>query len=153
MKYYILLFITYTFHYSLFSFRFLNSLLFALTVGSLLSSVSLLIVLFRVSPLTAERPAVVSLFATLVLSICTLGSLALFYMWKRIPHHNWDDGKILSVSFRQSLFAATTVSTILTFHLSGILNWWIALMIVGVFVLIEAALHLWVQLQVASCKL
>lgn len=62
-------------------------------------------------------------------------------LWKYIPHHTWDMGKLTSVSLRQGIFLGTATVILVVFHLLGLLTWWIALLIYGLFALVEAALE------------
>lgn len=118
----------------------MNSLLFGISVAALLSTTSLLIVLFRVSPLLAPLQAIGAFFLSVFLSVCTAGTLMFMGIWKYVPHHTWDTGKLTSISLRQGIFLGSATTILLLFHLLGLLNWWIAIMIYGVFVLIEMAL-------------
>lgn len=106
----------------------------------MLSTTSLLIVVFRVSPLTAPIQAVPAFFVSLLLSVSTVGTLILYGIWKMLPTHTWDMGKILSISLRQGIFLGCATVILVLFHIMQLLNWWIALMIYGVFLFIELAL-------------
>ena len=119
----------------------MNSLLFGISLSALFSVTSFLIVLIRVSPLTAPAQAVPAFFISLFMSVSTVGALALYNLWKFVPIHTWDMGKLLSISLRQGALLGLAVVVILLFHLLSLLNWWIALMILGVFVLVELALE------------
>jgi hypothetical protein len=119
----------------------MTSLLFAISVSALLSITSLLVVLFRVSPLTAPGYAIPALFVSLLLAVSSTGTLLFYTLWKFVPLHSWDYGRTLGISVRQGLFLGLATVTMLLFHLLGILTIWIAAMILGVFLLIELALH------------
>lgn len=119
----------------------MNTLVFGISLAALLSSTSLLIVLVRVSPLTAPAQAIPALFVSLFLSISTVSALLFMLLWKYIPHHTWDMGKLTSVSLRQGIFLGTATVILVVFHLLGLLTWWIALLIYGLFALVEAALE------------
>lgn len=116
-------------------------LLFAISLSAIFSLGSLAVILFRVSPLTAPEFALPFLFTTLFLSTASVGSLACFGVWRFIPVEGLDIGRKLSASLREGVFLAVATSLLLLFHLLGILTWWIALLIYGVFLLIEVALH------------
>ncbi|MDD3896996.1 MAG: hypothetical protein PHU04_04135 [Candidatus Peribacteraceae bacterium] len=118
----------------------MTSLVFGIALSALLSVTSLLIVLLRVSPLTAPVPALTSFFLSVFLSTISVSLLLLLWAWKRVPHHTWDTGKIMSVSLREAIFLGLATVFLLLFHLFGLLTWWIALMIFGVFALVEMAL-------------
>lgn len=120
----------------------MTTLLFGIILSALFSTTSLLIVLFRVSPLSSPGYALPAFFISLFLSVSTLGALALYALWKLIHVHLWDQGKLLSVSVRQGVFLGSAVTLITLFHLLSVLTWWIMLLIIGVFVLVESALNI-----------
>ncbi len=115
-------------------------LLYAILAAALLSGTSLLAILLRVSPLTAPTQALPAFFASVFLTVATVGTLLLFVLWKCVPVHAWSEGKILGVSVRQGLFLAVAVILVLIFYLLAMLTWWIGLLIFLVFLLIELAL-------------
>lgn len=117
------------------------SVLFGIALSAILSSLSLLIVLFRVSPLTAPGHALPAFFVTLFLSVSSIGALILFFIWKYLPVHSWDLAKLVSISLRQGVMLGLGTIFLVLFHLLGLLTWWIAILIYAVFVLIEVALH------------
>jgi len=117
-----------------------QNLLFGISFSALLSTTSLLIVILRVSPLTAPAQAIPAFFVSLFLSVSTAGALALFGLWKALPVHTWDMGKLLSISLRQGIFLGCATVLLVLFHLLALLNWWVGLMIFGVFFFVELAL-------------
>ena len=119
----------------------MTSLIFGLSIAALLSGTSLVIILLRVSPLTAPAQAVPSFFLSLFLTVGIASSLLLMFVWRMIPVHTWDTGRIVSVSLRQGLFLALITVILVGFHLLELLTWWIAIFIILVFVLIELALQ------------
>ncbi|MDD4319533.1 MAG: hypothetical protein PHW10_04400 [Candidatus Peribacteraceae bacterium] len=118
----------------------MNSLLFSITLSALLSTTSLLVVLFRVSPLTAPAQAIPAFFFSLFLSVSSVGALAFFLLWRFLPFHTWDMGKVIGISLRQGLFLGCAVLITLVFQLLGLLAWWILPLIILMFVLVELAL-------------
>ncbi len=118
----------------------MTSLLFGIAASALLSVTSLLVVLFRVSPLSAPAYAVPAFFVSVFLSVSSVGALLLLFLWRVIPFHTWDLAKIVSVSVRQGLFLGFATCVLILFQLLGVLTWWIALLIYGMFVLVEVAL-------------
>jgi hypothetical protein len=118
-----------------------TNLLYSIIVAALLSSTSLLAILFRVSPLSLPGQAVTAFFVSLFLTVASVSTLLFAAFWKWFPIHAWDEGKTLSISLRQGLFLATAVIILLAFHIVSLLTWWIAVLIVLVFILIETALH------------
>lgn len=118
----------------------MNSLLLGIIVSAALSTLSFLIVLFRVSPITSVEYALPSFFVFLFLMVSSLSTLVFVGMWRLIPHHTLDTGKMVSVSLREGIFVGLTACLIVTVQLLGLLNWWVALLIALVFLCIELAL-------------
>jgi hypothetical protein len=118
----------------------MNSLVFGVAISALLSITSMIIVLLRVSPLTAPLQALTAFFVSMFLSITSVSMLLFLFAWKRIPHHAWDTATLVSVSMRQAIFLGLAVVIAVLFHLLGLLTWWVAIMIFAVFVFIEMAL-------------
>lgn len=119
----------------------MNSLLFRITLAGLLSIASLLVILFRVSPLASPAIALPFFSLTLFLSVATVGSLILYGIWELIPIEGMDAGRKLSISLREGIFLGLATLCVLVFHILTILTWWIGLLIYVVFMLVEAALH------------
>lgn len=119
----------------------MTTLLYSIIVAALLSTSSLIAILFRVSPLSLPVQAVTAFLISLFLSVSTIATLLLAAFWKWFPIHAWDEGKTLSISLRQGLFIGTAVVILLSFHMLALLTWWIAILILLVFILIETALH------------
>ena len=119
----------------------MTNLLYSIIVAALLSTTSLVAILFRVSPLSLPGQAVTAFLISLFLSVSTVSTLLFAAFWKWFPIHAWDEGKTLSISLRQGMFLGGAVVILLAFHMLSLLTWWIALLILLVFVLVEAALH------------
>ena len=119
----------------------MTSLLFGISVSALLSTTSLLVVIFRVSPLTAPGYAIPAFFISLFLTVSSIMTLAFYALWRFVPLHSWDLGQILGISVRQGVFFALATTILILFHMLALLTWWIAIMIYGVFLLIELALN------------
>ena len=119
----------------------MTSLLFGIAVSALLSTTSLLVVLFRVSPLSAPGYAIPAFFISLFLAVSSIMTIAFYVLWRFVPLHSWDLGQILGISVRQGIFVGTATAILVLFHLLGLLTWWIAMMIYGVFLLVELALN------------
>ncbi len=119
----------------------MNSLVFGISLAALLSTTSLLIVLFRVSPLLAPSQALFAFFFSTLLSVTTVGALVCMGAWKHIVHVSWDTGKLTSISLRQGIFLGVATAICLLFVVLQLITWWIALLIYGVFLLIELALE------------
>lgn len=119
----------------------MTNLLYSIIVAAMLSTTSLLAIVFRISPLSLPGQAVTAFFVSLFLSVATTSTLLLSAFWRWFPVHAWDEGKTLSISLRQGLFLGTAVVILLLFQLLSLLTWWIAILILLVFILIETALH------------
>ena len=121
----------------------MTSLLFGIYISALLSLTSLLVVLFRVSPLSSPGYALPAFFISLFLAVSSIGALLFYGLWHVLPVHSWDAGKMLSVSLRQGIFLACAVLVSVLLFILGVLTWWVALMVFTVFVLIEVALDVY----------
>lgn len=117
----------------------MSSLPFGIAVAAAFSVTSLLIVLLRVSPLTAPLQALPTFFVAVFLSVSTIGTMVFIALWRMLPWHVWDTGKITAISLRQGILLALATTVILLFLVLQLLNWWIGLLIVGVFILMELA--------------
>lgn len=110
-------------------------------MSGLLSVTSLLVVLFRVSPLTSPGYAVPAFLVSVLLSVASLGTLAFYAFWTRVPLHMWDAGQIITASLRQGALLGIATVLLFVFAMLGFLTWWIGLMIYAAFVLIELAIN------------
>ena len=118
------------------------TILFGIALAALLSATSLLVVVLRVSPLLAPAQALSAFFVSVFLTVSTIGTLLLLIIWKYVPHHGWDMGKMTGICLRQGIFLGAATTVLLLFHVLDLLTWWVALMIYGVFALVEAALKI-----------
>lgn len=119
----------------------MTSLLLTLFIASLVSVTSFLTVLFRISPLTTPHQAIPAFLVSLFLATGTTGTLLLSLLWRSLPVHHWDEGRIIGVSLRQGLLSASAITSIALFQLLTLLTWWSVILIFLVFFLIELALH------------
>jgi hypothetical protein len=119
----------------------MTPLLFGIAVSALLSTTSFLVVIFRVSPLSSPAQAIPAFFVSLFLAMSSILTLLLFALWRALPVHTWDLGKVMAVSVRQAVLIALGTCILIMFHMLGLLSWWIALLIYAVFVLVELAMH------------
>jgi hypothetical protein len=119
----------------------MTSLFFSIAVAALLSVTSLIAVVLRVSPLLSPGQALPAFYASVFLSVVSCSTLALFFIWKWFPLHAWDEGKILGISLRQGTLLGLGTIVLITFHILGLLTWWIGILIYLVFLLIELALQ------------
>ncbi|MFA7681873.1 MAG: hypothetical protein WCX61_02485 [Candidatus Peribacteraceae bacterium] len=119
----------------------MNNLLFGIILSAMLSATSLLIVLLRVSPLTAPVQAVIAFFLSMLLTVSTVSTLAFIGLWKILPIHTWDMGKLISISLRQGILLGIATAVLIVFHLLQLLNWWVALLIYAVVILVELAME------------
>lgn len=119
----------------------MTTLLFGIITAALLSATSLAVILLRVSPLSSPGQALPIFFASVFLTVGSACTVLLYVLWRWIPVHAWDEGKILSIALRQGVFVATATVVLILFHLLGVLTWWIGILIYLVFLLIELALQ------------
>lgn len=119
----------------------MTSLLFRISLSAIFSIASMLVIVFRVSPLTSPQLALPFFFLTFFLSIASVGALAFYGIWVAVPLEGLDGGKKLTIALREGIFFSLASTFLVLFHLLGILTWWIALLIYGVFLLVEVAMH------------
>jgi len=118
----------------------MTGLLFGILLAALLSGTSLLVILLRVSPLLTPLHALPAFFASVFLTIGTVSAVIFYSFWNLPQIKRWDAGKRLSISLRQGIFFSLATIVLILFHLWGLLNWWIGILIYLTFVIIEAAL-------------
>lgn len=114
----------------------------ALTVIALtffLSASSLLLVLYRISPLTVPEFALPFFFISIFVCISAFLAFVLSVTKALLTHQPFLSGNYISSSLRQGIFVASATCIIIFLHLLQIANWWIALLIYAVFLLIEMA--------------
>ena len=119
----------------------MSPLLLRIAIAGILSVASLLVILFRVSPLTSPSIALPFFFLTVFLSVASIATLLCYAAWAAVSVEGLDAGRKITLALREGIFTACAVVLLLIFHILGILTWWIALLIFGVFLLIELALH------------
>lgn len=119
----------------------MTSLLFRISLSAILSVASLIVVLYRVSPLTSPGLALPLFFLTLFLSLASVGALLFYAVWYWLPTEGLDSGKKLTIALREGIFLAVAIILALFCFLLNIATWWIILLLFLVFALIEAALH------------
>ena len=119
----------------------MTPLLLRIGAAAFLAATSLLVILFRVSPLVSPGIAIPLFFLTVYLTAAGFGTLAAYGAWSRISVEGMDAGKKVSIALREGLFLATAIVLLLLFQILGIMTWWIGLLIVLVFVLVEVALN------------
>lgn len=119
----------------------MTPLLLRIAAAAFLSLSSLIVILFRVSPLSSPGLAVPFFFLTLFLSVACIGTLVFYAIWSNIPVEGMDAGCKISVSLREGLFIAIATVVLFIFQILGILTWWIAGLIYLMFMFIEVALH------------
>ncbi len=119
----------------------MTSLLFGISLSALLSVTSLLVVLFRVSPLTSPNQAIPAFLLSLFLSVGSVATLLFYALWRYFPIHSWDAGKLLSISLRQGALIGFATLMLVLFALLGMLTWWAALLIVAACAMVEVALN------------
>ncbi len=118
----------------------MTSLLFRISISALLSVASLLIILFRVSPLQSPGIALPFFFLTLFLCVTTAGCLLFYVIWGLIQVEGMDAGRKLTVSLREGVLLALATVLLIVFLILDVLTWWIGALIYLVFLFIELAL-------------
>jgi hypothetical protein len=119
----------------------MTPLLLRIAIAAFLSLASLVVVLFRVSPLAAPTIAIPFFILTIFLTVASFGTLAFYFLWKSLSVEGMDAGRRMSVALREGLFLGAATVLLFLFLILGILTWWIGLLIYTVFVLVEMALH------------
>lgn len=112
-----------------------------ITLALLLSLSSLAVVLLRVSPLTAAGFALPFLFLSLFIAIASASTLLFSVIKGLLMHKAMRSRSIISSSMRQGIFVAIGTCFLVFLHLLRVLNWWIAVLVYAIFVLIELALN------------
>ncbi len=107
----------------------------------LLSLSSLLVILFRVSPITSPEMAIPAFFISFFVMIATGATMIVYSLWHRMSIEGMDLGSKMNIALRESLFIASACCILVLFQMLGILTWWIGLLICLIFLLIELALH------------
>lgn len=129
----------------------MTSALAGIALALFLSLSSLAVVLLRVSPLTAQQFALPFSFLSTFIALTSLAALLLSLIKGMMILRPWSTAsesqpplktkKIVGSSLRQGVFFAFASSIVLFLWLLRILNWWIAVLIYMVFLLIEMAVN------------
>jgi hypothetical protein len=117
------------------------SLLLRIAAAGFLSLSSLLVILFRVSPISSPKVAIPTFFLSLFLAVASFSSLGLYAIWHRISIEGMDLGSKMNIALREGIFLASAVCFLVLFQLLSIFTWWIGLLILLIFLLVELALH------------
>ena len=104
-----------------------------------LSLSSLAVVIFRVSPLTSLEFALPFFFLSICIAIGSFFALVLSVSKGFLTHKPMQSRQIVSSSIRQGIFLGLATCLVIFLFLLRILNWWIALLVYTVFILIEMA--------------
>jgi hypothetical protein len=118
----------------------MTSILVRIAIAGILSLTSLVVIIFRVSPLSSPTLAVPFFFVTLFLTVACFASLLFYVIWSRLSMEGMDAGRKLSVSLREGLMLGGATVLLFVFLILGILTWWIGALIYVIFFLIEMAL-------------
>ncbi len=119
----------------------MTPLLLRIAAAAFFSLSSLIVVLFRVSPLVSPALAIPFFFLTVFLTVASTGALLCYGIWGTLSIEGMDSGRKMSVSLREGFFLAIATMFLIIFQILGILTWWIGGLIYLVFVLVEVALH------------
>jgi hypothetical protein len=110
-----------------------------ITLAFFLSLSSLAVVLFRVSPLTSPEFALPFLFLSIFIAVSSLAALVLSITKGLLTDQPMRSRKVIGSSLRQGIFIAAGTCFLILLFLLRILNWWIALLVYAVFMLVEMA--------------
>ncbi len=111
----------------------------SIVLALLLGASSLLLVLFRVSPLTAPEFAIPFFFLSVLTLTSAAAALVLSLAKSFLTHQPLRSRAFISSSLRQGIFFGIASCMLLFLHLLSVLNWWIAGLIYAVFILVEMA--------------
>lgn len=117
----------------------MTSLLFGIIAAALLSLTSLLVVIFRVSPLSAPNQALPAFFLSVFLSTVSIGTLGAYTFWRWRNMQHWDEGKTLRIALREGALLGIATIILILFQLFGMLNWWVVICMYGIAVFVEMA--------------
>lgn len=120
---------------------YLSSILIRIGSSALLSISSLIVILFRVSPFSSPAIAVPLFFLTLFLSIACTATLMIYAAWLTLSIEGMDTGRKITISLREGFFLASAICLLFLFQILSILTWWIGVLIILIFVLVEMALQ------------
>jgi len=111
----------------------------SIILALLLGASSLLLVVYRVSPLTAPEFALPFFFLSILVLTSAFGALVFSLTKSFLAHQPLRSRAFINSSLRQGIFLGVATCIVLFLHLLHILNWWIAALIYAVFVLVEMA--------------
>lgn len=117
------------------------TLLLRIATAGFLSLSSLLVILFRLSPLVSPAIAVPSFFLTLFVTVSSFSTLTFFMLWHRLDIEGMDVGGMMNIALREGIFIGLMIILYCVLQLLSVLTWWIALLILLVFFCVELALH------------
>jgi hypothetical protein len=118
----------------------MTNILINIALAFLFSASALSVVLLRVSPLSSVQFAIPFLFICLFATITTFFAFLLLLAKDLFTDQPLRSRQHVSSSLRQGMFIAAGTCFIIFLHLLHILNWWIALLIYLVFLLVEMAM-------------
>ncbi|OGJ54647.1 hypothetical protein A3D11_01025 [Candidatus Peribacteria bacterium RIFCSPHIGHO2_02_FULL_49_16] len=114
--------------------------LFSIALAALLSTLSLLSILFRVSPLSSPIQAIPAFYVSLFLSVSTVMTLLALACWMYLPFLKDTKRTKLSIALREGILFGLCSTTLFILLLLNVLNIWVGLLTGVVFVLIEVAM-------------
>lgn len=115
-------------------------ILLRIATAGVLALLSLVVILFRVSPFSAPGIALPFFFLTFFLVIAAFGTLLCYAVWERINVEGMDAGKKLSASLREGFFLGIASVLLVLLQILDVLTWWIGGLLYLIFVLVEVAL-------------
>jgi hypothetical protein len=118
----------------------MTNALVGIALALFLSLSSLAVVLLRVSPLTSSEYALPFFFLSIFIAVASCTTLILSVIKGLLTKHAFKSRNVINSSLRQGVFVAIATSLVILLFLLRIVNWWIALLIYAVFMLIEMAI-------------
>ena len=112
----------------------------SIALAFILSFSSLMVVILRVSPLTSPEFALPFFFISIFIVVASFVTLVLLLIKDFLNKQPLRSRQFVESSLRQGIFVAIGTCLVVLLHLLLILNWWIALLIYTVFLLIDMAI-------------
>ena len=111
-----------------------------IALAFLLSLSSLAVVILRVSPLFSPEFALPFFFLSIFIVVASFVALLLLMIKDLLNNQPLRSRQFVGSSLRQGIFIASGTCFVILLYLLQILNWWIALLVYAIFILIEFAI-------------
>lgn len=117
----------------------MTNALVGIALALFLSLSSLAVVFLRVSPLISSEFALPFFFLSIFIAVAAFTTLVFSIIKGLLTHQAIKSRNVINSSMRQGIFIAIATCIVILLFLLRIANWWIALLIYAVFMLIEMA--------------